>query len=356
MSNGLQRREARTAGLIAGIAAATVGAIATGFELERQIIRRRLRPSVRDASEYFSLTGDPVPVTADDGTRLHAEVDEAPEAPEDALTVVFVHGYVLSRHCWYHQRQAVRGRRRVVVYDQRGHGDSDLADADSCRVDQLARDLHAVLEATTDPDEKVILVGHSMGGMTIMDFARIFPEEFERKVRGVGLVATSAGDLSNLSVVPGLPGPVFTALAPHAIAAINRAPHLWDRARRVGTDVGYVVTRRMAYGSEVPPQLVEFMVQMIGATPLKVMGDFYPAFADFDGRAGLEAIQCVESMVVGGRRDQILPVRHTHAVIERLPGAESWIDPKQGHMHFIGNPEPVNDLLDSLIVRAERAR
>lgn len=344
---------ARGAPIAVSIAAAAVGAVAAGFELERQVVGRRLRPRARDASRYFALSGHRVAVTADDGVALHTEVDEAPHG--QGATVVLVHGYVLSRHCWYFQRRFLRGRRRVVVYDQRSHGDSGRADPASCRVPQLGRDLKAVLDATTRPEEQVILVGHSMGGMTIMDFAARFPDEFRRRVLGVGLVATSPGDLAQHSIVPGLPGPLFASLAPHMITAFNRAPGVLDRARRVGTDVGAVITRRMAYGDSVPPDLVEFMVRMIADTSVRVVGDFYPAFGEFDGRAGLEQIQGVESLVVGGAKDLILPVTHTRALIERLPGAESWIDPRQGHMHFIGNPDPVNAAIDALIARAERA-
>lgn len=350
------QRRAKGAGIVGGIAAATVGAVAAGFELERRVVTRRLRPKSLDTSRFFGMTGDRVLVGTSDGLELHAEIDEAPQAGSDALTVVFVHGYVLSRHCWYFQRQSLRGKRRVVVYDQRSHGDSDLAPAASCRVPQLAEDLRSVLAATTREDERVVLVGHSMGGMTIMDYARRFPEEFGTKVAGVGLVATSSGNLSQHSIVPGVPGPVFASLAPHLITVFNRAPRAFDRARRVGTDVGAVATQRMAYGANVAPELVEFMVQMIAATSVTVMGDFYPAFAEFDGREGLTVIGGVETMITGGARDSILPVVHTKTLIDRLPGAESWIDPRQGHMHFIGNPEPVNDMLQALLWRADRSR
>ena len=70
-----------------------------------------------DSEEFGSLRGDLHVVPAEDGTLLHVEIDEAPGS--DALTVVFCHGYALNLDSWHYQRQAFRGRARLVFYDQR---------------------------------------------------------------------------------------------------------------------------------------------------------------------------------------------------------------------------------------------
>ena len=81
---------------------------------------------------------------------------------------------------------------RVVAYDQRGHGRSGAPHLDSCTVDQLGRDLDAVLAATC-PTGPVVLVGHSMGGMTVMSYAGQHPEAVRDRVLAVALVSTSPG-------------------------------------------------------------------------------------------------------------------------------------------------------------------
>lgn len=351
----LNRRQMQGAGLIASIAAAAVGAVALGFELERQVVGRRIRRREIDAAPLFELASPARQVTTTDGIDLHVEIDEPDsDVPADRATVVFVHGYVLNLHCFHFQRKALRGRRRLILYDQRSHGRSDRSDPEHCRVSQLGEDLQRVLAETTEPGERIILIGHSMGGMTIMDYASRFPEEFEQKVAGVGLIATSSGDLSKHSIVPGISGNVFSALAPGLLVVLSRAPQAVERTRRFGSDIAHVMTKRFAYGSDSSPELVEFLAQMIAQTPLEVIADFYPAFAAFDGRAGLERIQQVESMVIGGARDVILPLAHTDRVIERLPAADSWIDPDGGHMVMLGHAEECNAMIDKLVERAER--
>jgi pimeloyl-ACP methyl ester carboxylesterase len=65
-------------------------------------------------------------------------------------------------------------------------------------IDQLGRDLKAVIDAAV-PQGPIVLVGHSMGGMTIMALAAHYPELIRERVVGVGLVGTSSGRLTPIS-------------------------------------------------------------------------------------------------------------------------------------------------------------
>ena len=93
------------------------------------------------------------------------------------MTLVFVHGYALNLDCWHFQREAFRGKHRMAFYDQRSHGRSERGDREHATIDQLGDDLARVIE-TVAPKGKVILVGHSMGGMSIIAFAERHPKAF----------------------------------------------------------------------------------------------------------------------------------------------------------------------------------
>ena len=101
-------------------------------------------------------------------------------------TLVFVHGYALNLDCWHFQREYFRGKRRMVFYDQRSHGRSGRSDNDHATIDQLGRRSRRVLDELA-PDGPVVLVGHSMGGMSIMALAEQHPEMFGDRVAGVAL-------------------------------------------------------------------------------------------------------------------------------------------------------------------------
>ena len=114
-------------------------------------------------------------VTTPDGVPL--AVREV--GPEDApLTVVFAHGFCLRMGSFHFQRARLTEewgpQVRMVFYDQRGHGQSGEASPDTYTVEQLGQDLESVL-AVMVPRGPVVLVGHSMGGMTVLSHAQAVP-------------------------------------------------------------------------------------------------------------------------------------------------------------------------------------
>ncbi len=307
---------------------------------------------LRPPQPFGSVRGTRHTVVAEDGLELYAEVDEPDRAGDRPVTVVFVHGYALNLDCWHFQRLAMRAEHRLVLYDQRSHGRSARSRNEHCTIDYLGLDLATVIDELTG-DDPVVLVGHSMGGMTIMAFAEQHPELFGSKILGVALISTSAGELQASTLgLPGLPGRVIRRLSPAVMATMARAPRLVERGRRVGSDIGFVVTRRLAFGTEVPQEYVDFTDEMLAATPIDVVADFFP---DFDGHqkyAALETIGSVPTMVVAGGRDQITPFAHSKRIADRLPDAELVELPEAGHMVLLEFHDEVSKALERLVEHA----
>jgi pimeloyl-ACP methyl ester carboxylesterase len=341
-------------GLVASVAALAAGGIAMGMELERRIVAKRIgRNSQADLEEFFSLRSDGPDVITPDGVVLHTEVDEG---PADEFTLVFVHGYGLNLDCWHFQRLHFRGQLRQVLYDQRSHGRSGRSEAELCRIPQLGEDLYQILQEVVG-DTPMVLIGHSMGGMTIMRLAQSRPDLFGSQVLGVALFCTSAGDIANHSPIRGIPGRTFHRIAEPLMAGLNRIPELVAQGRRAGSDLGYVVTRRLAFGPDVPPSYVDFASEMLAEIPLEVVADYYPAFDDLDEFRALEIVSSVPTVVVGGENDVITPIEHTARIIDLLPKAEAIRVENCGHLGMIEKHEIFNDALDRLLerVRADLA-
>jgi pimeloyl-ACP methyl ester carboxylesterase len=335
-------------GLVASVAALAAGGIAMGIELERRIVAKRIgRNSQADLEEFFSLRSDGPDVITPDGVVLHTEVDKG---PADEFTLVFVHGYGLNLDCWHFQRLHFRGQLRQVFYDQRSHGRSSRSEAELCRIPQLAEDLYQVLQEVVG-DTPVVLIGHSMGGMTIMRLAQSRPDLFGSQILGVAFFCTSAGDIANHSPIRGIPGRTFHRIAEPLMAGLNRIPELVAQGRRAGSDLGYVVTRRLAFGPDVPPPYVDFASEMLAEIPLEVVADYYPAFDDLDEFPALEIVSSVPILVVGGENDVITPIEHTARIIDLLPKAEPIRVENCGHLGMIEKHEIFNDALDRLIDR-----
>lgn len=344
---------------VAGRGLLAAGALAAGAALGALAERSLLRASGADAADelpedFGSLRGEVHEVVADDGTVLHVEIDEPDDADAAGLTVVFAHGYALNLDSWHYQRLALRGRARLVLYDQRSHGRSGRAEFDTHHVDQLGRDLSAVIDAVA-PTGPLMLVGHSMGGMTIMALAAQRPELFSDRIYGVALIATTAGGLASgpLGLPPGL-GHVFHRIAPPVAAALARRKGVVERVRWNQSDLGLLLTRLYSFGSTATEQASRFVASMVSATPIDVVAEFLPALQEHDKREVLDVFQNVELLVIVGDTDRLTPKEQSDEIVRRVPGAEYVVIPDSGHMLTLEKHQEVDEHLLTLLARVRR--
>ena len=356
-------RRGRVVGSLAGALGVAAGTAAVGILRQQRAISRRAGEDI----PFGSLRSTPVTVVADDGLPLHVEVDEvepvAGSGPVDRLlrrtrsdtppvTVVFVHGFCLNLDCWHFQRAAYRGLVRTVYYDQRSHGRSGRSDRAHATIDQLGRDLHRVLEEVV-PDGPVVLVGHSMGGMSIVAFAEQFPELIGTRVVGIGLISTTAGGLDpSRMLLPMLPARLAGPLAGSAIRTLHLGHRAVDSLRRAGSAVATVATDRFAFGGDVPRGYVEFVDDMLAATPFEVVAAFFPHFAGLDKFDFVEVLGRVPTSVICGTDDRLTSIGHARKLQSRIPGSRLLECEGAGHMVTMERHELVNAELDQLITAA----
>jgi pimeloyl-ACP methyl ester carboxylesterase len=288
-------------------------------------------------------------VPADDGVRLHVEVYEPPAAE---VTVVFCHGFLLNSSSWHVERDTLADRARVVLWDLRGHGRSGWGTPPNATIDQLGRDLNAVLEATAK-DGPVVLVGHSMGGMAILGLAEAHPELFGDRVAGVLLAATSSGDLSSVTIgLPELTARLLHRMVPVTLATLRHQARLVDAARRPLGGMSFLLTRSYLFGAHVSKEVAEVTARLMASVPIEVIADFYTELIAYDKRAALPALGQIPVVVMVGDRDLITPVRHAEALAAEIPGAELVVIPAAGHLLTLERAVDVNHHLWALLRRA----
>ncbi|GAA0499123.1 alpha/beta fold hydrolase [Streptomyces stramineus] len=378
---GTWRRGAGVAGAAIGVVAA--GA-AVGVAVERLTVgrgmRRKARLALDAAGPYGTLRGTPGRAVAADGTELYYEVDEiadhaaagpagaasgsAESAPREPgrrlfgrrrppLTVVFSHGYCLGQDAWHFQRAALRGAVRTVYWDQRSHGRSARGRTDPISIDLLGRDLKAVIDAAA-PEGPLVLVGHSMGGMTMMALAAQYPELVAERVVGAAFIGTSAGRLAEDTY--GLPVAamnVVRRLLPGAFKLMSAQPELIEKGRRATADLFAGIVKRYSFESEdVDPAVARFAERLIESTPVDVVAAFYPAFALHDKVEALCAFDHRPVLVLAGQQDLITPSAHSEAIAEALPDGRLVLVPDAGHMVMMEYPDLVSSHLAELLVAA----
>ncbi|MFF3810406.1 alpha/beta fold hydrolase [Streptomyces bacillaris] len=371
----------------AGVAGAAIGVLAAGaaagVAVERLTVGRGMRKKARLALDatgpYGSLRGTPGRAIADDGTELYYEVDEVqPAQPEGGagpgsggnrrrrlfgrkapapVTVVFSHGYCLGQDSWHFQRAALRGLVRTVHWDQRSHGHSERgraqADGVALGIDQLGRDLKAVIDAAV-PEGRIVLVGHSMGGMTVMALADQYPDLIRDRVAAVAFVGTSSGRLGEVNF--GLPVAGVRAVRrvlPGVLRALGTQAELVEKGRRATADLFAGLIKRYSFSSrDVDPAVARFAERLIESTPIDVVAEFYPAFTEHDKSGALSVFRDLPVLILAGEKDLVTPSSHSEAIADVLPDAELILVPDAGHLVMLEHPETVTDRLADLLVRA----
>ena len=286
------------------------------------------------------------PVTSFDGTRLHVEQ----AGPAGAPTLVLAHGFSLNLTMWHYQIRDLPPAQRLVLFDHRGHGRSEKAHDGDWSLDALARDLEAVVRAHGGPDP-VVLVGHSLGGMTVLKFAELFPEQIGSRIAGIVLVNTTAADvMSGL-----LPGPArrlsaaVQAVQEGAVRLLASNAGRVDRLRGSARDMAYLAAR-IGFGPKALPSIVDFTESMLAETPTEVWAHLMPALLGLDVSKVLDVID-IPTLVIAGSHDRLTPPGAAERIATAIKGAELAVIRDAGHMSMLERPHSFNARLRGFLGR-----
>jgi pimeloyl-ACP methyl ester carboxylesterase len=259
-----------------------------------------------------------------------------------------VHGFALDMGTFYLQRKlfTARGDHRLVFYDQPGHGRSSKLKSGNYDIAGLGKSLAAVLDETV-PDGHLILVGHSMGGMTIMAFAEQYPQWFGSRVAGVVLISTSARlfDRARLAV-PSLVARASVPFFPLWGRASTLAGGAIERARFASSDLAWLLTRRYGFGDSKPsPSLVSFVEGMNSKTSVETLTKYLNTLYNHNRYPALAALRGVPVLVIVGDRDYLTPREHSEEIVKYLPEAKLVTVENSGHVVMLEKADEVNAAL-----------
>lgn len=348
------RRTWQAGGWLAGAAGVAAVAAVAGSTVARSVTRRTTAEDAYTDEDFEILEHDHSSVVVtDDGVELAVRDVGPRNAP---LTVVFAHGFCLRMGSFHFQRARLAeewGEQvRMVFYDQRGHGDSGIAPTETYTVPRLGQDLEAVLAAAV-PRGPVVLVGHSMGGMTVLSHARQFPQRYGRRIVGVALISSAAKGVSRSPLGEILRNPALEAIQFSA----RYAPKLVHRGRGAARRIIAPILRAASYGSEeTSASVVAFSEEMMHATPVATMVGFLHALEVHDESAALQTLARIPTLVACGDHDLLTPPGYSRAMAAMLWDCELVIAPGAGHLVQLEEPDVIDDALVRLVERATPRR
>ncbi len=227
--------------------------------------------------------------------------------------LVFVHGFPLDRTIFRHQIDSLTGFRRIAP-DLRGMGQSDAPDL-GYSMATYADDLAALIDVLGE--DRVVLIGHSMGGYIAFEFLR----RYRARVAGLVLMDTR----------------------PEADSAEGRKARdqLVTRVRDQGAIAAAEAMLPRFFTPSVPPDIIQLVRDMIVATPVSGIVGALTSMRDRpDSTPLLSTLVGVPSLVVVGDEDVITPPAIAQTMAAAIPDARLVEVPGAGHLPCVEQPVP----------------
>lgn len=266
------------------------------------------------------------------GSQLYVENDGA------GPTVILTHGWGLDSTIWRTTKADLRRRFHLLSWDLPGLGLSRLANGDRPTLEGFAQDLRGLVLAQTEP---VLLVGHSIGGMTIQTLARDHPELFGREVMGVVLLNTTYPDPSRTMVLGG----VVRATRPLFELGLKLTawlqPLAWLSAWQSYLSGSAHLLNRLGFGARVTRSQLEHTTLLATRNPPGVQALGILAMLRWDADGALSKVGC-PVRVIGGDVDLVTKLEASKHIA--ASSALATLLPVAGanHMGFLEHSEIYN--------------
>ncbi|HEY1331747.1 MAG TPA: alpha/beta hydrolase [Actinomycetota bacterium] len=289
------------------------------------------------------------------GTRVYTERFPG---REDAL--LFTHGWCLNESVWLHQKRRFgRGPLSVVTWDLPGHGRSSLPRRGDVSLGLLVDAMARVVDQAVDERGRVVLVGHSLGGVLTLRYLLDHPETARRKVRGMVLLSTPVMQIAR-SLAGGWPGSAaeswLLGTAMHLVVGSRGMDRLmgWEAGRPRNDAISYHIVRA-GFGDDPSPADVRLVRDAIASVPRQVRLQTFRAMSDFDVSRSLAALD-VPALVGFGTKDRLVNPADTRALALGLPNAKALEFTGAGHAAFLERTRDFDDSLAAFARARLRAR
>lgn len=336
-------------------AGAAAGALASAVVVQRRHLRR-IEHDPRYIELSRPLDGETLPVRSRDGTRLNVQAFPGTGAPAESelaapgTTFVLIHGWTERLEFWRPVIQLLTAAgMRALAYDLRGHGDSGRATDDDYGLERFGEDVEAVLEAAVSDGERAVVVGHSLGAMSIAAWAENHP--VRRRARATALINTGLGDLLTGHMLLGELAARFNNQTVGRLLLGSRAP-----LPAFSSPIAHAAIRHAAFGPSAGSAEVAFFERMLLSCSPDVRAACGLAMSDMDLQDAVARLD-VPTLVVVGDRDRLTPSSHARRIAAALPEPAGLVElPETGHMSPLERPRELTDLLLELAAQTAEDR
>lgn len=254
---------------------------------------------------------------------------------DNETPLILVHGLGGYAENWMYNVSVLAKHFKIYVLDLVGFGKSDKAEA-PYTYDYFAKFVHDFMEKMHI--EKAHLIGHSLGGGIVLQFALKYPEKVKKLV-----IVASSGLGKKASMI-------------HRITSLPIIGKWITKPSRKGISRLY---ESMVYNKEViTEEMVELGYQMFALPGAqKVYLSTTRAAINFFGQKQKAInpirrnLQLIDSpvMVIWGQQDKILPLSHAYIAKKQIKNVTTHLFDQCGHVPMVEHPEEFNIAVDQFL-------
>jgi pimeloyl-ACP methyl ester carboxylesterase len=262
-----------------------------------------------------------------DGTTIHAAV----LGPADGIPLILTHGWGLDNNEFCYVKEALAARYRLIVWDLPGLGRSTGPTNKDWSLEKLANDLNAVIDLAGG--RPAILVGHSIGGMIMLTFCRLFPQALGSRVSGLVLAQTTPTNpvktTSMAALYTALQKPVLEPLC-HLMVWLAPVVWLLNWMSYLNGSAHRSTERSSFSGQESREQLKFITRYYVTAWPAVIARGMLGMFR-YDATDVLPTLH-VPTLIVAGDRDTTCKPEASAQMASAIPQSELAILPSAKHL------------------------
>lgn len=318
----MRRRSAVSAALV-GLGAATAYA-------ETRLWMRQ----VRNDAERAATEPDVLPATRQHTVRGPHDtllaVWDTPASRSDVPQIVFVHGWMGTHHVWDWVVEALDGAAHMVTFDLPFHGQSGAPKPDTIDLDFFGDALVSVIDEVL-PAGPVVLVGHSLGGMVLLNALRRHPDTLGQRLAASVLVSTAASFTDTATTLVRVARPLFDgtqAALTRWVSSVTGRGLNW--AVTHDSDLVWLFAKKVQ-GRRANPAVTYGVVQAVRAAHTQALTTLAPSVLTLDERDGLAVAATRPLCVVAGTDDWLTP-RSVTEMFASASGAEVVMCDAVGHV------------------------
>jgi 3-oxoadipate enol-lactonase len=247
------------------------------------------------------------------------------EGATNSRTIMLIHGFPLNKSMWNKQVGVLKQNYRVVAYDIRGHGNTDVG-SDNFSIDLFVNDLLGLMD--TLKIEKTVLCGFSMGGYIALNAIENYPERFN---------ALLLCDTNCTADLPEAKEKRMKAI--ESIKEKGLEPYAEESLKKLFAPISFSTHKDQ----------IAIVKEMIIKTSKQALYKTLHALAERKETCSkLHEIK-VPVLIMVGKEDEITPPEAALSMHEKIKGSTIHIVENAGHLSNLENPGEFNHQLTGFL-------